>query len=81
MSFILILLGPEPLSSYDRDEGKYGEDPCKRPVNTDDIRGFYMTTSELARGTTRISKQVPGYMGHVPMYTHGPSSQGLGNIP
>lgn len=74
----LKLLGPNVLSTYDRDEGKYGEDPCKRPVRTVDIGGFYTTTSELAQGTTRMSKQIPGFMGFVPKFTQGAASQGLG---
>jgi hypothetical protein len=67
----LRLLGPEPLSTHDRDEGKFGSDPCKRPVFENDIRGFHTTTKELVVGTTRVSKHVPGYMGHVPKFAGG----------
>ena len=44
------LQGPHVLSSYDRDEGQYGEDPRQRPVRDSDIAGFHMTTRELAAG-------------------------------
>ena len=39
-----------------------------------------MTTAELNAGTTRTSRHVPGFMGHVPASTFGPAAeQGLGH--
>jgi hypothetical protein len=72
------LQGPHVLSSYDRDEGQYGEDPRLRPVRDSDIAGFHMTTRELAAGTTRVSQRPPGYMGFVPAFAQGDAEQGLG---
>lgn len=74
------LLGPMPLSSYERDEGRFGSDPCLRATSGPNIRGNPMTTAELNAGTTRTSRQVPGFMGHVPASTFGPAAeQGLGH--
>jgi len=74
------LQGPTPLSSYERDEGRYGSDPCERPTSEPNARGFPMTTRELNTGTTRTSRHLPGFMGHVPASTFGPAAeQGLGH--
>ena len=58
------LQGPLPMSSYGRDEGLYGSDPCMRPVVEAGVT--YQTTKELAAGTTRASKHVPGFLGAIP---------------
>lgn len=76
----LRLVGPEPLSSYERDEGRYGSNPNLRPVGEPNIRGFHQTTKELNQGTARTSRHVAGFMGHVPASTFGPAAeQGLGH--
>ena len=71
----LRLVGPEPLSSYERDEGRYGSNPNLRPVGEPNIRGFHQTTKELNQGTARTSRHVAGFMGHVPASTFGPAAE------
>jgi hypothetical protein len=74
------LLGPTPLSSYERDEGRFGSDPCLRATAGPNVRGNPITTAELNAGTTRLSRHLPGFMGHVPASTFGPAAeQGLGH--
>jgi hypothetical protein len=74
-----LLHGPLPVSSYARDLGDYGQDPRGRPLQDATGSGLYQTTRELAEGTTRVAKHVPGFTGHIPRAKIGAAvEQGLG---
>jgi hypothetical protein len=74
--------GPSLVTTNVRDYGDFGSDPRNVPIHEPAIAGFCTTVRELAVGTTRVSKHVPFFTGHVPQYEHGPAGeQGLGASP
>lgn len=76
----LVLHGPAPASRYQIDVGKPGTGPHTRPLSDSIAAGMYQTTRDLLGGTSRQSKHVPGYQGHIPSYTYSVAAeQGLGS--
>jgi hypothetical protein len=74
--------GPALQTTLERDFGAFGSDPRNVPIHEPAIAGFCTTVRELAVGTTRVSKHVPFYTGHVPQLQHGAAGeQGLGASP
>lgn len=57
-----------PASSYQLDFGTYGANPRDRPYMR--RRGMASTTSDLNPGTSRVTNQVPGYAGFLPLTSH-----------
>ena len=54
---------PQPLgdvSSHTRDFGAYGDDPLERKVTAAKEVTGAATTKDLATGTARATKQIPG---------------------
>ena len=52
------------------------------PIQAPGIAGFATTVKELIAGTTRVSKHVPYYTGHLPQCEHGAAGeQGKGASP
>jgi hypothetical protein len=57
-----------PASSHQLDFGTYGEDPRERPYMRK--RGMASTTTDLNPGTSRVTNQIPGYAGFLPLTSH-----------
>ncbi|GMF43067.1 unnamed protein product [Phytophthora fragariaefolia] len=57
-----------PASSYQMDFGTYGGNPRDRPYMRK--RGMASTTTDLNPGTSRVTNQIPGYGGFLPLTSH-----------
>lgn len=76
---IFDIMQPDAMTTSQRDFGRYGSNPRTHPISLDVQDGHYTTTTELQQGTSRQSKHVPGYLGHIPSTHHGKvADHGLG---
>ncbi|KAF4325087.1 hypothetical protein JM18_000596 [Phytophthora kernoviae] len=66
-------------STHNLDYGIYGDNPRDRPYMRK--RGMASTTSDLNAGTTRITNQIPGYAGFLPVSTHSAQAIAQANGP
>lgn len=76
---IFDVMGPDAMTTLQRDFGKYGSNPRTNPITLDVQEGLFTTTTELQQGTSRQSKHVPGYQGHIPSTNHGKVAAHVGS--
>ncbi|KAL3133752.1 hypothetical protein ABBQ32_008236 [Trebouxia sp. C0010 RCD-2024] len=60
----------EDVGSHTIDFGAYGDDPLSRTVGAATDMSQAATTHDLAAGTARSTKQLPGYTGFIPESDH-----------
>ncbi|KAL3660231.1 hypothetical protein V7S43_014762 [Phytophthora oleae] len=68
-----------PASSYQTDFGTYGENVRERPYMRK--RGMASTTTDLNRGTSRVTNQIPGFAGFLPSTSHSAEAVAQANGP
>ncbi|KAE8886851.1 hypothetical protein PF005_g8403 [Phytophthora fragariae] len=68
-----------PASSYQMDFGTYGENPRDRPYMR--MRGMASSTMDLNPGTSRVTNQIPGYAGFLPLASHNAEALAHANGP
>ncbi|KAG3105777.1 hypothetical protein PI124_g13827 [Phytophthora idaei] len=62
-----------PASSHQKDFGTYGDNPLDRPYMRK--RGMASTTADLNPATSRVTNQIPGYGGFLPLTSHSAEAQ------
>ncbi|ETK76955.1 hypothetical protein F441_17038 [Phytophthora nicotianae CJ01A1] len=62
-----------PASSHQKDFGSYGDNPLDRPYMRK--RGMASTTADLNPAATRVTNQIPGYGGFLPLRSHSADAQ------
>ncbi|KAF4036331.1 hypothetical protein GN244_ATG11598 [Phytophthora infestans] len=62
-----------PASSHQKDFGTYGDNPLDRPYMRK--RGMASTTADLNPAATRVTNQIPGYGGFLPLESHRTEAQ------
>jgi len=70
-------------STYTVSFGTYGHDPMSRTAASHKDMTLTATTNELNKGTTRTTRQVPGYSGFLPASTNCETAvdHGMGSVP